>query len=128
VRSKLEQCILIYVCTNQTSVDWLTEALNGFQLRLKATDAKCLQQPVKMTLRTLDKLSTGSWELLQWIKNINAGTHTESCKVLDRKYVARERRLILLVGWDLANATKMISLKTYTGLMTAPPRYSVILR
>ena len=70
------------MCTNQQSVDWITAALNGFQIReevkLKATDTKHLHKPVKMTLRMRDKVSSGPEELFQGIKSLNPGLHTEN--------------------------------------------------
>ena len=108
------------MCANQRCVDWLTGTLNGFQLRedtkLKAVDAKHLSKQVKVALRTLDKVSTDSTELLQWIKSLNPGLHTENWKVLDSKDEAIGRRLILLVDRDSVNATKKAGCKIYTGL------------
>jgi hypothetical protein len=64
----LEGGALIYVSTNQQSGQWLTEAINGHRLGegtlLKATDAKDLPRPVKMALRTWDKQSKDTEELL----------------------------------------------------------------
>jgi hypothetical protein len=44
---------------------------------LKAIDTKDLPKPVKMALRTSDKQSKDTEELLQWIRDLNPGLHTE---------------------------------------------------
>jgi hypothetical protein len=49
----------------------------GSGARLKATDARNLPKPVKMALRTNDKVAKGSDELLKWIKDLKPGLHTE---------------------------------------------------
>jgi hypothetical protein len=68
---RLESGTLIYVCTEQQSGHWLIEAINGHRLRegtmLKAIDTKDLLRPVKMALRTRDKQSKDTEELLRWI-------------------------------------------------------------
>lgn len=68
---RLEGSTLIYVCTDQRSVQWLIEAINGHRLKvgtlLKALDAKDLPRPVKMVLRTWDKQPKDTEEMLTWI-------------------------------------------------------------
>lgn len=44
---------------------------------VKATDTKDLLRPVKMILRTWDKQSKDTNELLQWVQDINPELHTE---------------------------------------------------
>jgi hypothetical protein len=98
------------VCTNQQSVDWLTAALNGLQIReemkLKATDTNHLHKPVKMTPRMREKVSSGPEELLQWIKSLNPGLHMENWQVLYSKNEPSGWRLILLVALDSATDIK----------------------
>ena len=69
---RLERGIIFYACADQKSVDWLIAALHGFQIRegarLKAIQSKHLPKPIKMALRTKDKVTTGPEELLKWIK------------------------------------------------------------
>jgi hypothetical protein len=69
-----------------------------------------------MAVRTLDKISADSEELLQWIGSLNPGLHTENWKVLHSRDEVIQRRLILLVDRDSVNATKNIRYKIYTGL------------
>jgi hypothetical protein len=53
---RLQEGTLIYVCNDQQSGQWLTEAVNKHRLKkktlLKAMDAKDLPKPVQMILRT----------------------------------------------------------------------------
>jgi len=51
-------------------------------VKLKAIDAKNLTKPIKMALRTRDKLSFVPEELHQWLKSLNPGLHTEKWRVL----------------------------------------------
>jgi hypothetical protein len=69
-----------------------------------------------MALRIWDEVFTGPEQLLQWIKSLNPGLHTETWKVLDSKDEITGRQLILLVNQDLANAIKKTSYNIYTGL------------
>jgi hypothetical protein len=50
----------------------------GSGARLKAKDARNLPKPVKVALRTRDKVAKTQDELLNWIKNINPGLHTKN--------------------------------------------------
>jgi hypothetical protein len=50
---------------------------------LKATDARNLPKPVKVALRTRDKVAQNQEELLKWIADLNLGLHTENQRVLD---------------------------------------------
>jgi hypothetical protein len=45
--------------------------------RLKATEAKNLPKPVKVALRVKENIARYPDELLQWIKQLNPGLHTE---------------------------------------------------
>ncbi|GFG29267.1 hypothetical protein Cfor_07944 [Coptotermes formosanus] len=75
--------------TGQRSVDWLTGALNSFQIKestkMKTVDAKHLPQLLKMALRIWDEVSTGSELLLNSIESLNPGLHLDTWKVLDSK-------------------------------------------
>jgi hypothetical protein len=116
--SRLERGIIFYACADHKSVDWLNAALHGFQIRegarLKATDAKHLCKPVKMAVRTKDKVTTGPEEPLKETKNLNLGLHTEDWRVLDSKDEPTGRRLILLVVQDLAKVIKRTGYKIFT--------------
>jgi hypothetical protein len=58
---RLEGGALMYVCTNQQSDQWLIRATDNHRLgsgaRLKATDARNLPKPIKVALRTRDKVA-----------------------------------------------------------------------
>jgi hypothetical protein len=58
---RLEGGALIYICADQQSGQWLVRAIDNHRLdsgaRLKATDARNLPKPVKMALRTRDKVA-----------------------------------------------------------------------
>jgi hypothetical protein len=96
----LERGISFYACADQRSVDWLIAVLHGFQIRegarLKETDAKHFPKPVKMALRTKDKVATGPEEILRWIKSLNPRLHMENWRVLNSKSEPTGRRVILL--------------------------------
>jgi len=70
----------------QWSVCGLIAVLSGFHIReevkLRAIDIKYLPKPIKMALRTRDKLSFFPEELHQWIKSLIPGHHTEKWRVL----------------------------------------------
>jgi hypothetical protein len=116
----LETGTIFYACADQRSVYWLIAALHGYQIRegarLKATDAKHLPKPVKMALRTKDKVATGPEDLLKWIKSLNLGLHTENWRVLDSKDEPTGRRISLLVNRDTALIIKRTGYKIFTGL------------
>jgi hypothetical protein len=84
--------------------------------RLKATDARNLPKPVKVTLRMRDKVAQNHDELLKWIKNLNTGLHTEYWRVCDKQSEPKGQRLILLIDQDLLTAIKRIRYKFFTGL------------
>jgi hypothetical protein len=100
----LEGGALIYTCADQQSGQWLVKAINhhrlGIGVRLKATDARNLPKPVKVTLRTRDKVAQTQEELLTWIKNLNPGLNTEHWKVLDKQSELKGQRLILHIDQD----------------------------
>jgi hypothetical protein len=54
--------------------------------RLKATDARNLSMPVKVTLRIKDKLTKSPDQFLRPMKTSNPGLHTEYWEMLDRLY------------------------------------------
>jgi hypothetical protein len=117
---RLGRGIIFYACADQRSVDWLVTALHGYQIRegarLKAIDAKHLPKPIKMALRTKEKVAKGPEEILEWIKSLNPGLHTENWRVLDSRDEPLGRRLILLVDQDSGKILKGTSYKIYTGL------------
>jgi hypothetical protein len=65
--------------------------------RLKATDARNLPKPVKVALRTRDKVAQNQEEQLKWIADLNPGLHTENWRVLDKQPESRGQRLILFI-------------------------------
>jgi hypothetical protein len=50
----------------------------GSGARLEATDARNLPEPVKVTLRTRDKVAQTQDELIRLIKNLNSGLYMEN--------------------------------------------------
>jgi hypothetical protein len=117
---RLERGTVLYACADQRSVNWLVTGLYGFHIRegarLKAIDAKHLPKPIKMALRTNDKVATGTEELLKRIKSLNPGLHKENWRVLDSRDEHFGIRLILLVDRDTAKIIKGTSYKIFTGL------------
>jgi hypothetical protein len=63
-------------------------------------------KPVKMALRTRDRQSKDTGELLRWIKDLIPGLSTENWRVLDAQLEGKGQQLMLLVDWDLANAIR----------------------
>jgi hypothetical protein len=58
----------------------------GSAARLMAADAKNLPKPVKIALKTRDKVAHSQEELLKWIKHLNPGLlHTEHWRTLDKQ-------------------------------------------
>jgi hypothetical protein len=101
---RLEGGALICICANQQSGQWLVKAIGNYRLesgaRLKATDARNIHKPVKVTLKIRDKVTQSEEELLKWIKNLNPGPHTEHWRVLDKQSEPKGQRLILLIDQD----------------------------
>jgi hypothetical protein len=101
---RLEGGTLIYRCTDQQSGQLLVKATDNHRLgtgaRLKITDARNLPKPVKVALRTRDKVSQTQDELIMWIKNLNPGLNTEHWKILDRQSEPTGQRIILHIDWD----------------------------
>jgi len=83
---------------------------------LKATDTKPHLKPIKMALRTGDKVSTDPEELLTCIKSLNPRLHIENWTILNSKDEPTGGRLVLLVVQDSANTIKRDGYKTSTGL------------
>jgi hypothetical protein len=100
----LEGGILLYICADQLSGQWLFKAIVNNRLdsgaRLKATDARNLHTPVKMALRIGDKVAQNQEELLKWITNLNPGLNTEHWRVLDKQSEPKGQRLILHIDRD----------------------------
>jgi hypothetical protein len=84
--------------------------------RLKATDTRNLPKPVKVALRTRDKVVQTQDELLKWIKNLHPRLHTKHWRVLDKQSEPKHQRLILLIDWDSLTAIKRTRYKIFTGL------------
>jgi hypothetical protein len=78
---RLEGGALIYTCVEQQSGQWLIKTIDNHGLgsggRLKATEAKNLPKPVKVALRVKENFARKPEELLQWIKQLKPGLHTE---------------------------------------------------
>jgi hypothetical protein len=69
----------------------------GSRTRLKAMNARNLPKPVKVALRTKDKVAKNPDELLKWIKNLSPGLHKEHWRVLDRQPEPKVQSLILFI-------------------------------
>jgi hypothetical protein len=84
----LEEGALIYVPADQQSSQWLIRAIDNYRLGsgaiLKATEAMNLPEPVKVALRTRDRVAQSQIELRGWIQNLNLGLHMENWRVLSR--------------------------------------------
>jgi hypothetical protein len=101
---RLEGGALTYISDDQQSGQRLIRAIDNHRLgsgaRLKATDARNLHKPVKVALRTRDKVSHTQDELLSWIRNLNLGLHTENWRVLARQSEPKCQRFILHTDRD----------------------------
>jgi hypothetical protein len=101
---RLEGGALMYVCADQQSGQWLIRATDNHRLgsgaRLKAMDARKLPKPIKVAIRTRDKVAKSHEELLKWIKDLNPGPNIEHCRVLDRQPELKGQRLVLLIDQD----------------------------
>jgi hypothetical protein len=84
--------------------------------RLKATDARNLPKPVKVTLRMKDKVAKSPDELLKWIKDLNPGLHMEHWRVPNRQPMLTGHRLIFLIDWDSHTIIKKTVYKIFLGL------------
>jgi hypothetical protein len=81
-----------------------------------ATEAKNLPKLVMVALRVLENIAENPEELLQWIKQLNPGLHTEYRGALDRQSEPKGPRLILLIDRDSYNTLKRTGYKIITGL------------
>jgi hypothetical protein len=94
----------IYICTDQHSGQWLIKATENHWLesgaRLKATDACNLLKPVKVALRTRDKVTQTQDKLLKWIKNLNPELHTTHWVMVIRVLLVMKWQISWQV-WDL---------------------------
>jgi hypothetical protein len=111
---------LYNICTTQQSGQWLIRATDnnglGSGARLKATDARNLHKPVKVALRTRDKVAQTQDELLSWIKNLNPGLHTKNWRMLGGQSEPKGQRLILHINWDSLVTIQKTGYKIFTGL------------
>jgi hypothetical protein len=127
---RLEGGTLIYRCADQQSGHWLVKAIDNHRLgtgaRLKVTDATNLPKPVKVALRTRNKVSQTQDELLTWINNLNAGLDTKHWKVLDMQSEPEGQRLILHIDRDSLSSYKEYQIqdlyRTLTGNFQSPER------
>lgn len=117
---RLEGGALIYICADQQSGQWLIKAIDNYRLesgaRLKATDAIKLPKPVKVAIKTWDKVAQNQEELLDWIAHLNPGLHTERWRVLDTQSEPKGQRLILLIDRDSYTIIQRTGYKLFTGL------------
>jgi hypothetical protein len=88
----------------------------GSGARLKATDARNLPKPVKVALRTSDKVAQTQDEMLSWIKNLNPGLDTENWRVLCKHSEPKFQRLILHIDRDSLVAIQKTGCKIFRGL------------
>jgi hypothetical protein len=84
--------------------------------RLKATDARNLPKPVRVTLGMKDKVAKSPDKLLKWIKNLNPGLHTEHWRVLNSKPELTGNGLIFLIDRDCHKILKKTVHKIFLGL------------
>jgi hypothetical protein len=84
--------------------------------RLKVTDARNLPKPVKVALRTRDKIAKSPEELLKWVKDLNPGLHVENWRVLVNQPEHKGQRLIPLIDRESLTAIKGTGYKIYAGL------------
>jgi hypothetical protein len=79
---------------------WLIRATDNHRLgsgvRLKATYARNLPKPVKVVLRTRDKVAKSPDKLLKLIKDLNQGLHIEHWRILDKQPEPKGQRLSFL--------------------------------
>jgi hypothetical protein len=112
---RLEGGELIYTCVDQQSGQWLIKTIDHHELgsggKLKATEAKNLPKPVKVALRGRENIAKNPEELLQWIKQLNPGLHTEYWRALDRQSEPKGLRLILLIDRGSYNTLKSSGVK-----------------
>jgi hypothetical protein len=120
LKDRIKGGALIYICTDQQSVQWLVKAIDkqrlGTGARLKATDTRNLRTSVKVALRTRDKVAQTQDGLLTWIKNLNPGLNTKHWKVLDKQSEPKGQRLILHIDRDSLAAINRTRYKIFTGL------------
>jgi hypothetical protein len=79
-------------------------------------DTRNLPKPVKAALRTRDKVAQTQDKLLNWIRNLNPGLHTENWRVLGRQSEPKGQRLFLHIDWDSFVAIQKSGYKIFTGL------------
>jgi hypothetical protein len=108
------------MCVDQQSGQWLIRTIDNHGLgsggRLKATETKKIPKPVKVALRVKKNFARNPDELLQWIKQLNPGLHTEYWRALDKQPEPKGQRLILLIDRDTYNIIKRTRYKILTGL------------
>jgi hypothetical protein len=67
--------VRLFIHEPTKSLQWLVRAIDNHRLgsgaRLKAIDARNLRKPIKVPLRTRDKLDQTQDALVRWIKNLN---------------------------------------------------------
>jgi hypothetical protein len=88
----------------------------GSGARQKATGARNLTKPLKVALRTRDKVAQTQDELLNCIQNLNPGPHTKNWRVLDKQSDPKGQRFILHIDRDSLVAIQKSGYKIFTGL------------
>jgi hypothetical protein len=88
----------------------------GSGAKLKAVDARNLLKPVKVALRTRDRVDQTQDELLRWIRDLNPGLHTENWRILDKKTELKGQRHALHIDQDSFVAIEKTGFKIFTGL------------
>jgi hypothetical protein len=108
-----------YICTDQQSTQWPISAIDNYRLgseaRLKATNTRNLPKPLKVVLRTRDKVAQIQDELLNWIKNLNPGLHMENWRMLGRQSEPKGQRLILHIDRNSLLAIQKTGYNNFTG-------------
>jgi hypothetical protein len=82
--------------------------------RLKATDVRNLPKPVKMTLRTRDRIAQNQEELMKRIADLNPELRNENWRVLESE--SKGPRLILFIDRDSHIIIQSTGYKIFTGL------------
>jgi hypothetical protein len=108
------------LCADHQSGQWLIKAIDNHRLgsgaRLKATNARYLPKPIKVSLRVRDKVAQTQDELLRWINNLNPGLHMENWRVLGVQPEPKGQRLTLRIDWDSLVIIQKTGNKIFTGL------------
>jgi hypothetical protein len=74
-------------------------------------------KPVKIALRTRDKVAQNQEEIFRWMKHPNPGLNTKHWRVMDKAPEPNSQRLILLKERDSYTITEETGYKIFTGFL-----------